>query len=111
MDESRQDEVRWQFVDVETLAVCPPLALAKIALPEQSVVQPDDTLQQFLVEDVRAMDVGDPAQLLRKVGQLARARHLRVVAQDAFEQGRARTRHADDEDGLRSTRGVAAAVV
>ena len=49
-----------------------------------------------------AVAIGGPAQLLRQIGQLAGRHDLRVVADDAFEQGRARARHADDEDRLRA---------
>ena len=44
------------------------------------------------------MLVRDPAQLARQVGQFARRRHHRMAAEDAFEQGGAGARQADDED-------------
>src|SRR5690348_14187424 len=48
------------------------------------------------------MRVGGPTQLFGKVRQLSRTRDLRMIPEDALQQGGPRARYADDEDWLRT---------
>lgn len=99
MDRRGQNPVGRLLVDKEPPAVCTPLRSGKIAAAKFDVIETGQARQQRVALGVPG--VGHPVQLRAEVHQLACHRDLRMIAEHAFEQGGAGTRHADDEDGRR----------
>ena len=76
----------------------------QVVAPELGEIHLQRRAQQVRLRRARLLDVhplGQCRHLGRKIHQLAERDHVRVAAEDAFHQRRARARHADDEDRAR----------
>ena len=101
-DETDMQEIQRQLVGEPRLAAGAPLRMLQVALAQHSEIDPPSRFEQLRIDEVLRETVAAPAQLQRQVVQLAGVFDLGMSAQDAFEQGGAGARQADDEDRLRA---------
>ena len=101
-DEPERQEIRRQLVGERGAVARAPLRVGEVLASQVADVRARGGLRKRQVEHRRARQVAAPAELADQIVQLAGIGDIRMPAEDALQQGGARTRLADDEDRARS---------